>query len=328
MTPTSGKWIEGIDPEGRVADAARRSLEARLTAVAHALPLAAYLAEHDIEHVHRLRVSTRRAMAALELYRDFLPRKPARWLRKRLKKVRRAAGDARDLDILGIRLEQTYANRAAPAEQVIRKQRADVQPDIIKAAERCRRGDRLVRRTGKLLEGIKPENDAEPTLFREWAIEQLDRRANAFFENAPNDLADTTALHQFRISAKELRYTIELLEAAFDRDMRKEHYPVVEELQECLGKVQDHSAAIDRLNAWADDTKDTEQAQIMRGLAEDERENLIEAVDDFRGWWTKERSVRLRSELTKSSQADRSNGTESSNGAEAATESEEVGHQT
>jgi CHAD domain-containing protein len=328
MTPTSGKWIEGINAEGSVADAARRSLEARLSAVAHALPLAAYLAEHDVEHVHRLRVSTRRAMAALELYRDFLPKKPARWLRKRLKKVRRAAGDARDLDILGIRLQQTYMDRAAPAESVIREKRADVQPDIVKAAERCRRGDRLVRKTGKVLAGIKAENEERPTQFREWAIEQLDRRASEFFKNVPSDLADTTALHQFRISGKELRYTIELLESAFDRDLRKEHYSVVEDLQERLGNVQDHAAAIDRLNTWADDAKEAGQAQLMRGLAEDERENLIEAVDDFRGWWTEERSERLRAGLTKSRAAAVTDGPDSANGAEIANATEEVGQQT
>ena len=89
----SGKWIDGIDPDGSVEDAARRSLKARLTAVAQALPLAAHLADHDVEHVHRLRVATRRAIAALKLYRDWLPDKPARWLKKRLKKIRRAAGE-------------------------------------------------------------------------------------------------------------------------------------------------------------------------------------------------------------------------------------------
>jgi hypothetical protein len=112
-----------------------------------------------------------------------------------------------------------------------------------------------------------------------------------------------------------------LLEAAFDRALRKEHYPVVEELQERLGKVQDHAAAIDRLCAWADNAKDADQAQLMRGLAEDERENLIEAVDDFRRWWTKERSEHLHAGLTKASEP------EAAEEAGAAKEPEEVGHQ-
>ena len=58
--------------------------------------LATLLADSDIENVHRLRVSTRRAVAAIKLYRDWLPRKELRWMRKRLKKIRRAAGVARE----------------------------------------------------------------------------------------------------------------------------------------------------------------------------------------------------------------------------------------
>src|SRR4051794_41529286 len=100
----SGKWVEGIGPETPVEEAARKSLEPRLAAVARCLPLAAHLAEHDVEHVHRLRVATRRACAALKLYRELLPGKEARWLKRRLRKVRKAAGDARDLDVLSQRL--------------------------------------------------------------------------------------------------------------------------------------------------------------------------------------------------------------------------------
>ena len=68
---------------------------------------------HDIEHVHRLRVSTRRAVAALKLYRDWLPPAKFRWVKKRLKKIRRAAGDARDLDVLAERLQRELGERAA-----------------------------------------------------------------------------------------------------------------------------------------------------------------------------------------------------------------------
>ena len=59
----SGKWIDGIRPDGSVGEAARVSLATRLAAVAYWLPLAAEYADQDVEHVHRLRVSTRRAIA-------------------------------------------------------------------------------------------------------------------------------------------------------------------------------------------------------------------------------------------------------------------------
>jgi len=295
----SGKWIDGIEADGSVEAAARRSLEARLTAVAQALPLAAYLAEHDVEHVHRLRVSTRRAMAALELYWDWLPRKSARWLKKRLKRIRRAAGDARDLDVLAQRLARDYGDRAAPVVALIAKRRAGVQSSIVDVAERCRRDDRLVRKTGKLLAAIQmqKQTDGPAATFREWAVAQLAASATPFFDALPDDSADMVALHQFRIRGKELRYTIELVSAAFGSELRKKHYPVVEELQEFLGKIQDHVAAMGHLSEWAKDSRDVELQALLRELADEEREHLVDAIGDFRSWWTNERTESLRAGL-------------------------------
>ena len=56
-----GKWIEGTSAEQPVSAAARRALEVRLAVVWHYLPLAAKRASEDVEHVHQLRVASRRA---------------------------------------------------------------------------------------------------------------------------------------------------------------------------------------------------------------------------------------------------------------------------
>jgi CHAD domain-containing protein len=296
----SGKWIDGIDADGSVDAAARRSLEGRLSAVIQALPLAAYLAEHDIEHVHRLRVNTRRAVAALELYWHWLPRKQARWLKRRLKKIRRAAGNARDLDVLAKRLARDYGDRAAPVIALTAKRRTGVQSAIVDVAERCRREDRFVRKTGKLLAAIKPrkQTDGRDMTFREWAVVQLTASCTSFFDALPDDSADTVALHQFRIRGKELRYTIELIAAAFGPELRKKHYPVVEELQELLGKVQDHVTAMSHLSEWAKDSHNAEHQTLLHELADEEREHLVDAIRDFRNWWTIERVELLRAGLT------------------------------
>lgn len=292
----TGKWIEGIDVEGSVADAARRSVEARLTAVLHFLPLAAYLAHEDVEHVHRLRVSTRRAVAALRLYGEWLPRKPLRWMKKRLKKVRRAAGDARDLDVLAARLGRDYGERAAPIVALVAKERAAVQPAIVAVADGCRRRDRLARKTAKLLDGIHAadEDRAEGLTFRDWAKERLREAADRFFESFPREDADVAALHQFRIRGKALRYTMELLAAAFGASLRDEHYPVVESLQERLGAIQDHVAAGKRLRQWADEPRNNALQTLLRELAAEEDARLESAIIEFRSWWTAERAEALR----------------------------------
>jgi CHAD domain-containing protein len=114
----------------------------------------------------------------------------------------------------------------------------------------------------------------------------------------PADTSDTAALHQFRIRGKQLRYTIELVASAFPAQLRSEMYPVVEELQERLGKVQDHVAAIANLNEWADAADDSQLQNSLHELAEEEREGLIDALGDFRDWWSVERRENLRSGLT------------------------------
>src|SRR5437763_965344 len=94
-----GKWISGLTPDTPLGEAAREVLAVRLGVVAECLPPAVGGADGDPEHVHRLRVATRRAAAALRIFADCLPGKARKATRRRLRAVRRAAGEARDWDV-------------------------------------------------------------------------------------------------------------------------------------------------------------------------------------------------------------------------------------
>src|ERR1035438_5223397 len=85
------KWIPNVSPRDQIIDVARRTLQFRLDAVQRLLPLAAQKAAEDIEYVHELRVATRRAMAALRLYADILPRRRTARMEMRLKQIPRAS---------------------------------------------------------------------------------------------------------------------------------------------------------------------------------------------------------------------------------------------
>jgi CHAD domain-containing protein len=296
----SGKWIDGIGPETTVADAARRSVEPRLAVIAHSLPLAAHLAEHDIEHVHRLRVATRRAAAALKLYRDWLPRKSARWIKKRLRQIRRAASEARDLDVLIQRLQRESDPQAEPIVHFLAAKRAAVQPNIIELAEEMRRDDRFFRKAARLFGKIAPPADesdsASPARLCDWAPQQLDKFRSAFIELLPDGSAEVEALHQFRIRTKALRYAIELLAPAFGPQLRSEIYPAVEKLQEQLGQITDHIAAIRLFAEWEVQSA----AQTPREDAsylDMEKSKELDDLRDFRQWWTSERADRLAQSL-------------------------------
>src|SRR6266849_6032966 len=105
-TMADGKWISELTAETPLADAARRVLMMRLEVVHRFLPLAVREAAKDPEYVHQLRVGTRRAGAALVIFKDCLPAKIYKKARKELKKVRRAAGQARDWDVFVLALAE------------------------------------------------------------------------------------------------------------------------------------------------------------------------------------------------------------------------------
>lgn len=296
----SGKWIEGLGTETTVADAARRSLETRLAVIAHSLPLAAHLAEHDIEHVHRLRVATRRAAAALKLYRDWLPEKTRRWFKKRLRQIRRAAGEARDLDVLIQRLQRESGIQVEPIICFLAEKRRAVQPDIIRLADDMRRDDRFVRKAARLFRKIPSsevdEQTVSPERFCDWAPQQLAKFRSSFVELLPEGSEGIEALHQFRIRTKALRYAIELLAPAFDPQLRKEVYPAVEQLQEQLGNITDHIAAIRLFAEW--EAHATQTPQAGESFIDMEKAREMEDLQAFRDWWTPERADELAQSLT------------------------------
>src|SRR3954451_20772642 len=106
-----GKWIDGLHADTPLPDAARRVLAVRLEVVRDKLPLAIHKSEEDIEYVHHLRVGTRRAGAALEIFGPCRPDKVYKAARKQLRRMRRAAGAARDWDVFLTSLEEREQDR-------------------------------------------------------------------------------------------------------------------------------------------------------------------------------------------------------------------------
>ena len=80
---------------------------------------------------------------------------------------------------------------------------------------------------------------------------------------------------------------MELLAPVFPHSFRDELYPIIEQLQERLGAIQDYAVICERLEAWiADATK--RQAVHMHMLLRQEQQQLDQLLRDFRGWWTPE----------------------------------------
>ncbi len=296
------KWIERISVDDSVSKAARVTLKSRLATVAHFLNLAARHADKTPEHVHQLRVSTRRCVAAIDVYDDVLPGKPAKWFRKRLRRMRKAAGEARDLDVLMERYERESGPSHAEFMRRVKKRRRKVQQPIIMLHEDLIATGKLKSRAKSLLRSIRRLDSCHETTLSDWAKSRFAITSASFFESAaPKDLK---ALHAFRVRGKDLRYSMELFANLFPPDFRRSAYPLVTQLQAKLGELNDHATACRILEAWMAREPSRDLADYLSGLIDRERGQLDESVSRFRHWWTPALAAELRDKMTVASESE------------------------
>jgi CHAD domain-containing protein len=253
-----GKWINDLGPSVPLTEAAKRVLCVRLEVVRAGLPLAVTESERDPEHVHQLRVGSRRADAALRLFRSCLPRKVYRAIRGHLRRLRRAAGAARDWDVFVLDLtarRQKQPEREQPGFDFLigyalgQRAAAQVQLEAVAAEE----GPALAAALLDIDYHVHESNElgASATLL-DLARLLLGERLTALDKAASGDLNDYSHLHQVRIAGKRLRYAMEVFADCFGPVFREAIYPRVEELQEILGRANDSHVASVRLTALRD----------------------------------------------------------------------------
>ena len=248
-----GKWISDLKPDTPLTEAARHVLFVRLQVVENYLPRAALEADDDIEYLHQLRVGTRRADAALRIFTDCLPKKTYRKARRRLKALRRAAGDARDWDVF---LEDLLG-RAKGADAKHRGgldfligyalgQRAAAHAEL--EAVYRQEGPTFETFLVRTLEAIRPlDEQPSPAILVDLARPMLFERLKELEQAALADLTAYAQLHQVRIAGKHLRYAMEVFADCFDPTFRATLYPRIEQLQEILGRANDSHVAVERL---------------------------------------------------------------------------------
>lgn len=278
-----GRWVRLKDANLCVSAAARIALQARMDAVRLYLPRAALHAHETTEYVHRLRVSTRRVIAALKLYREFLPKRRMRWMRERMKEIRSIAGVARDLDVLILRYEQTDAQKHKRLLKRLEQSREKSQRAIIKLHKTLIKNGKLQRRSEELIASIACIPDVTLGVF---ARERLNDQAKRFFKLAHSNLNKVHQLHRFRIQAKELRYTIELLRDVLPKEIQSDVYPLICKSQDILGELNDHSIASQRLLRMSKKEKRPRASKKLKRLYREERRKVKATRVMFRSWWT------------------------------------------
>src|SRR5262249_3925127 len=152
-----------------------------------------------------------------------------------LKRVRRTAGRVRDCDVFAKRV--AGANGDWPDDLV--KERVRAHKKLVALYARLGRDKRLRRQVDKLLDRLRKRNAGRTERFADRARDTLRPIAAAFFTALPDEAGEADALHRFRLAGKDLRYAMELLAPAFAPSFRDEVYPVLSNLQEKLGAIND-----------------------------------------------------------------------------------------
>ena len=292
-----GKWIDELTPSMPVAEAARLVLDARLGVVAKCLPPALSQAREDVEHIHQLRVSTRRARAALDIFVSCLAETAYEEGRKQLRRIRRAAGAARDWDVFLASLAESkprWASRQIPTRDLLAgyalSQRGIGQQKLDNLGADFPEGFDKVRT--QVLAGISIRRARQSLL--DLAKPLLAGLLQEIDQGLAGDLDNYAKLHQVRIDGKRLRYALEVFAGCFPRALRTRWYPVVEEMQEVLGDANDSHVALghlDNVAALLDFVPSRNAARFRSGLRmlkkhhEGRLENQRRLFEDWQNRW-------------------------------------------
>jgi CHAD domain-containing protein len=294
MPQRTTSWLVTDGPDAAVGLVAMRTLRGRFRAVWAEVQAAAEGTAP--EHVHRLRVATRRTLAALDVFRDVLPAKRAAWFRKRLRLLRRAAGDARDLDVLAGRLGQNDARSSARTARarlvaMLSRQRAVSRGPIREIHERLVEAD-WPGRVDELLERVVDRGRC--TTLGEYARRRFGPLVDHFFTVADRRLRDADEIHQVRIEAKKLRYAVEIFAGVFPAATLARCQDALERLQGTLGEFTDHAAAADRFRRWSRDESMRSDRDTLAAFRRREDALAEEARKAFAAWWSRARRRALK----------------------------------
>lgn len=240
--------VPDLDPDTPFQTAAGMILEAKakpMFALAKAVR-----AGKDVEAVHDMRVASRRLREAMEIFQPCYKEKAFKKHYRRVRRVTRTLGPARNLDVCvaffsgwQAHLEEEGAQEAL-AYLLNRQEKA-----------RKRAHKKMVQKLDTLdLKGMKKSLRAffsKPAIAEDVDEESQDiatharaiveeRLENVFgYRSAVGDESDADALHRMRIAMKKLRYAVETLYVVFDEDGFDEVYNAVKAMQEMLGNIHD-----------------------------------------------------------------------------------------
>ena len=205
------------------------------------------LIRDDPETIHDARVGSRRLQQILRVLFPKPTAKKCRKLIRMLRKVRRALGECRNLDVMRELIQEKIDAAGNPVvrdawDQLRVHLKEKQQREIIRAREQLSQCDIVdfVNRARTLLGSAESSKEIEPTLTKSIAraLEEWTEAVNAAEQSqAPEQI------HALRIAGKRLRYRVELV-AELGNSSAKTRIKTLKTLQDQLGQWHDHHVLV------------------------------------------------------------------------------------
>lgn len=216
---------------------------------------------NEIECVHQSRVASRRIRAGLRFFDKCLSAKKTKKWRSQFRKITKQLGQARDRDIQIEFIKDFLSNLAKKQKQHKRgikrlllrleQNRDKLQQKIIKSIDTFNNSGVLAEMDGEIEKVLFRFTKKDIPLQSQFVFEHTRERATEQLQELlshQDSLAnpsDKDGHHRMRISAKRLRYTLEICDTVFDGEF-KEIIKAVKKVQTTLGAIHDY-------DVWEDD---------------------------------------------------------------------------
>ncbi|MBM3963697.1 MAG: CHAD domain-containing protein [Planctomycetes bacterium] len=236
----------------------------------------------DATHIHALRVACRRAQSLVLFFESAGPGSLLDPISKRLRKIRRATNEVRELDVLIENLNHwpMVPNRVRLL-RILRKQRKDAgarMRDELKPVIKSKKLGKLAKRLS-LSANTNSEFADEPssflqTPFRDFAINSLRFKLDDYLSRRPNTWSDLDAIHRYRILGKHVRYDLELVSIVYSK---KAVCKVVEQfidIQTELGNVHDMAQGVSMIQSQLESANDITLAAAWQTVFDRQRRRL------------------------------------------------------
>jgi CHAD domain-containing protein len=198
----------------------------------------------DIEPLHRMRVALRRLKSTLSDFRDLVPLREYEAAQANIRKLLRSLGQARDIDTKIAFLRELGTSPAAGKFQEgileiieeLQEDRAEIQPRIEKDISRLKQ-----KQVFRSILRLKPSLEETGMTLDEFAKNRILARLEKMFSLEPyvRKPACIRELHEMRIAAKSLRYTLENFSALY-RGRTRSYALSAMKVHRALGEVHNY----------------------------------------------------------------------------------------